>query len=77
VNKVKRSFIRVEADELTYPLHVILRYEIERDIVGGKMDVADLPRVWKERMRELLGVEVEDDANGCLQDVHWSGLAIG
>ena len=77
MNKVKRSFIRVEADELTYPLHVILRYEIERDIVGGKMDVADLPRVWKERMRELLGVEVEDDANGCLQDVHWSGLAIG
>jgi len=77
VNAVKQSFIRVEADELTYPLHVILRTEIERDIVNGKMTVEQLPDVWNRKMKEMLDVDVPDDAKGCLQDVHWSGLAIG
>jgi Zn-dependent M32 family carboxypeptidase len=77
VNTVKRSLIRVEADELTYPLHVILRTRIERDVVNGVANVKDIPGLWNEGMKELLDVDVPDDAQGCLQDVHWSGLAIG
>jgi len=77
VNHVNQGFIRVEADELTYPLHVILRTTLERDIVNGKMSVAELPQAWNALMKELLDVDVERDAQGCLQDVHWSGLAIG
>ena len=77
VNHVSPSFIRVEADELTYPLHVILRYNIERDILEGKLAVKDLPARWNGEMKELLNVEVPDDSKGCLQDVHWPSLAIG
>lgn len=77
INSVSKSEIRVEADELTYPLHVILRYNIERDVVEGKLDVKDIPTKWNELMKTMLDVEIEDDAKGCLQDVHWSGLAIG
>ena len=77
INTVKRSLIRVEADELTYPLHVILRTRIERDVVNGKVAVEDIPRLWNEGMKEMLDVEVPEDSKGCLQDVHWSGLAIG
>jgi len=71
------SLIRVEADELTYPLHVILRYNIERDVVEGRLDVKDIPARWNEGMKTMLNVDVPNDTKGCLQDVHWSGLAIG
>ena len=77
VNAVSPSFIRVEADELTYPLHVILRYQIESDIVAGDLNVKDIPQRWNTDMKRLLGVDVENDAQGCLQDMHWSALAIG
>eukprot|EP00986_Skeletonema_menzelii_P001492 scaffold390_cov149-Skeletonema_menzelii.AAC.19 len=71
------NLIRVEADELTYPLHVILRYNIERDVVAGKLDVADIPARWNADMKSLLDIDVPDDTKGCLQDIHWSCLAIG
>jgi carboxypeptidase Taq len=67
----------VEADELTYPMHVILRTEIEQDIFNGKLDVKDVNRVWNEKMQSMLGVTVSDDAQGCLQDVHWAAFAVG
>jgi len=72
VNKMQPSFIRVEADELTYGLHIILRYELERDLFEGRLEAKDLPEVWNARMKEYLGVDVPDDAHGVLQDVHWS-----
>ncbi|KAL7434943.1 hypothetical protein ACHAXH_006727, partial [Discostella pseudostelligera] len=71
------NLIRVDADELTYPLHVILRYNIERDVIAGKLDVVDIPARWNKDMERLLGVHVPDDTRGCLQDIHWSCLAIG
>jgi len=77
VNAVSRSFIRVEADELTYPLHVILRYQIERDVIQGKLQVKDIPKTWNTKMKEMLGVNVPNDTKGCLQDIHWSMMAIG
>ena len=77
MNSVEASPIRVEADELTYPLHVILRYNIERDVIEGKMGVEDIPKRWNEEMKKMLNVDIDNDALGCLQDVHWSGLAIG
>lgn len=77
VNSVSQSLIRVEADELTYPLHVILRYNIERDVVEGKLDVKDIPERWNKGMKELLDIDVPSDDKGCMQDVHWSSLAIG
>ncbi len=78
VNDVNpNNFIRVAADELTYPLHVILRYEIERELFSGRLDVRDLPAAWNERMRGYLGITPPDDAVGVLQDVHWSGGAFG
>lgn len=77
VNKVQPSLIRVEADEATYGLHIILRFELERAMIAGSVALKDLPEVWNARMKEYLGVEVPDDANGVLQDVHWSGGDIG
>jgi carboxypeptidase Taq len=75
VNRFGPSLIRVEADELTYNLHIILRFELERDIFAGRVDVNDLPEAWNAKMREYLGIDVSDDAHGVLQDVHWgSGL---
>jgi len=71
------NFIRVDADELTYPLHVIVRYEIERDLFGGALAVDDLPAAWRDRMVAWLGIAPPDDALGCLQDVHWSGGTFG
>ncbi len=76
-NRVEPSLIRVEADEVTYNLHVILRFELEAAIFEGALAVADLPEAWRQRSRELLGVEPPDDASGVLQDVHWSGGAFG
>ncbi len=69
--------IRVEADELTYHLHILVRFEIERDLVRGDLDVAEVPAVWKELMEEYLGLRPEDDAEGCLQDIHWTHGAFG
>lgn len=77
VNAVSKSLIRVEADELTYPLHIILRYNIEKDVIEGKMQVEDIPNRWNKNMKEMLGVDVPSDDKGCLQDVHWSSLAFG
>ena len=74
---VGRGFIRVDADEVTYPLHVILRYRLERAIIAGDLDVADLPGAWNEGMRALLGVTPPEDRLGCLQDIHWYDGAIG
>jgi carboxypeptidase Taq len=70
--RVSPSFIRVEADEVTYDLHIILRFELERRIINGDLPVSGIPAAWNEKVRELLGLEVPDDARGCLQDIHWS-----
>jgi carboxypeptidase Taq len=77
VNKMEPSLIRVEADEVTYNLHVILRFELEQELLAGTVELRDLPEEWNRRMEEYLGVEVPDDARGVLQDVHWSGGVIG
>eukprot|EP00197_Chlamydomonas_leiostraca_P002616 CAMPEP_0202858268 /NCGR_PEP_ID=MMETSP1391-20130828/873_1 /ASSEMBLY_ACC=CAM_ASM_000867 /TAXON_ID=1034604 /ORGANISM="Chlamydomonas leiostraca, Strain SAG 11-49" /LENGTH=522 /DNA_ID=CAMNT_0049537167 /DNA_START=116 /DNA_END=1684 /DNA_ORIENTATION=- len=71
------SYIRVESDEVTYPMHIILRYEIERGLLAGTIKVADVPAVWADKMREYLGVTPPDDAKGCLQDMHWSAGVFG
>lgn len=72
INKVQPSFIRVEADEATYNLHIMLRLELEIALIEGKLAVADLPEVWNQKMQEYLGVTPPDDARGVLQDIHWS-----
>jgi carboxypeptidase Taq len=77
VNKVHPSLIRIDADEVTYNLHIILRFELEQDLIEGSVDLRELPSVWNERMRDYLGVEVPDDAHGVLQDVHWAGGSLG
>jgi carboxypeptidase Taq len=77
VNRVRPDFIRVEADELTYDLHIILRSEIEAALMTGEIGVADLPALWAEKMRDSLGIEVPDDTRGVLQDVHWSHGYVG
>ena len=71
------NLIRVEADELTYHMHVILRFEIERDLIRGDLAVEDVPQVWNEKMEEYLGVRPDTDSEGCLQDIHWTNGAIG
>jgi carboxypeptidase Taq len=77
VNAVSRSLIRVEADETTYNLHIVLRFELELALIEGRLAVADLPAAWNERMASDLGVEVPDDASGVLQDIHWGAGALG
>ncbi len=77
VNRVSPSFIRVEADEATYGLHVILRFELEQELISGTLAIKDLPEAWNARFKEYLGLDVTDDALGVLQDVHWSFGAIG
>jgi carboxypeptidase Taq len=77
LNRVEPSFIRVEADEATYGLHIVLRFELEQELIAGTLSVDDLREAWNARVKEYLGLEVEDDALGVLQDVHWSGGAIG
>jgi carboxypeptidase Taq len=77
VRRVQRGFIRVDADEATYPLHVILRYRLERALVDGDLAVQDLPLAWNAGMRELLGAIPPDDRLGCLQDIHWPAGAFG
>ena len=77
VNTVTPSFIRIKADEVTYGMHVMLRFELEQEIVNGRVELRDLPEAWNAKMWDYLGVEVPDDAHGVLQDVHWSGGMIG
>lgn len=77
LNVCKTDFIRVEADEVTYPLHVILRYEIEKGLFDGSMQVSDLPDIWNELMRKYLDITPPNDTLGVLQDSHWSGGAFG
>jgi len=77
VNKVEPSLIRVEADELTYCLHVILRFELEVDLIDDKIMVGELPRLWSEKMDEMLGLVPSNDVEGVLQDMHWSGGSFG
>lgn len=76
-NTTKPSFIRVEADEGTYNMHIMIRFELERALVSGQMSVKDVPREWNKRYKDYLGIEVPDDRRGCLQDVHWSFGLIG
>ena len=77
VNKAQPSLIRTEADELTYCLHVMVRYEIEKQLIGGTLEAKDVPAVWAKLYKEYLGIEVPNDRDGCLQDSHWSGGAFG
>jgi carboxypeptidase Taq len=71
------NLIRVEADELTYHMHIVLRFEIERELIEGDLDVGDVPQVWNDKMEEYLGVRPDTDADGCLQDIHWSHGTFG
>ncbi|WP_159654626.1 carboxypeptidase M32 [Vibrio atypicus] len=76
--RVKKDFIRVDADELTYPAHVILRYEIERDLINGKIKHTDVPELWNQKMQQYLGLSTEGNfKNGCMQDIHWTDGAFG
>ena len=77
VNTATPSFIRVESDEATYNLHVMLRFELERALLSGKLEAAEVPLAWNARVKDALGLDVPDDARGCLQDVHWSFGLIG
>ncbi|GGL99201.1 carboxypeptidase M32 [Deinococcus aerophilus] len=77
VNTVQASLIRVEADELTYDLHIMLRVELERALIGGELEVRDLPEAWNARIKADLGLDVPDDARGVLQDIHWSAGMFG
>ncbi|MEZ8103321.1 carboxypeptidase M32 [Vibrio bivalvicida] len=76
--RVRKDFIRVDADELTYPAHVILRYEIERDLINGKIKHTDVPELWNQKMQQYLGLSTEGNfKNGCMQDIHWTDGAFG
>jgi len=77
INESKPSLIRIEADELTYPLHIMVRYEIEKGLFNDEIEVKDLPRIWNEKYEEYLGIRPEHDAQGVLQDVHWAGGSFG
>jgi carboxypeptidase Taq len=77
INKVKPSLIRVEADEVTYNLHVLVRFEIECDILMGALAIKDLPEAWNDKYETYLGIRPATDSEGCLQDVHWSQGSIG
>ena len=77
VNRVRRSFVRVDADETSYGLHVILRFELEQELISGRLSVADLPDAWNARFEELMGIPVPNDSLGVLQDAHWSGGGFG
>ncbi|WP_019241955.1 MULTISPECIES: carboxypeptidase M32 [Bacillus] len=77
INQSKPSLIRIEADELTYPLHIMIRYEIEKALINEEIEVADLPKIWNEKYKEYLGIEPKNDGEGVLQDVHWAGGSFG
>lgn len=77
LRRVSRSFIRVDADEMTYPAHVLLRFRLEQALLSGDLAVADLPAAWNDGLRDLLGITPPNDAQGCLQDIHWHAGLIG
>ena len=77
LTRVRRSAIRVDADELTYPLHVMLRYGIEKDLLDGRLAARDLPAAWNQAMADRLEVTPANDVEGCLQDIHWALGAFG
>ena len=77
INRVEPSLIRVEADEVTYNLHIMIRFELEKSLIAGDLAVKDLPEAWNARYRDDLGIEPPNDAQGCLQDIHWSAGLIG
>ncbi|MFJ7510276.1 carboxypeptidase M32 [Peribacillus simplex] len=77
INESKPSFIRIEADELTYPLHIMIRYELEKALFNGELEVKDLPEVWNEKYKDYLGIVPDNDAMGVLQDVHWADGSFG
>lgn len=77
VNEVKPDYIRVESDEVTYNLHIMLRYEMEKLIFNQELPVENIPETWNEMFKDWFGIEVNNDANGCLQDIHWSMAAFG
>jgi carboxypeptidase Taq len=77
INHVEPSFIRVEADEVTYNLHIMLRFELENEMLEGKVKIADVPEAWNAKMETYLGILPPDDAQGVLQDIHWSGGTLG
>src|SRR3954447_22046289 len=76
-NRVRRSLIRIEADEVTYNLHILIRFELELELFEGNLPLTELPEAWNARYRDYLGLKVPDDAHGVLQDVHWAGGAFG
>jgi carboxypeptidase Taq len=77
INAVEPSLIRVQADEVTYNLHILIRFELERALLDGDLQVADLPGAWNEKYAQYLGITPSHDAEGCLQDIHWSAGLIG
>ena len=78
ITRVKPGFIRVDADEVTYPAHVILRFEIERLLIEGEIEAEDIPALWDEKMLSLLGIDTRGNfTNGCMQDVHWTDGSFG
>lgn len=77
INSVQSSLIRTEADEVTYNLHIIMRFEIEKELLDGSIEAEDLPKIWNNKVKEYFGIKVPSDALGVLQDVHWSGGSIG
>ena len=77
INVVKPSYIRVDADEITYGLHIILRFEIEKELINNNFNISETPQLWNEKMEELLGIIPSNDAKGVLQDVHWAGGGFG
>ena len=77
VNRAECSLIRTEADELTYPLHVLIRYELEKEMMAGQLEAADIPAAWNAKYKVYLGVDVPCDREGCLQDMHWAGGDVG
>ncbi|MFZ0545669.1 MAG: carboxypeptidase M32 [Candidatus Promineifilaceae bacterium] len=77
INKVQPGFIRVEADELTYNMHIILRFEIEQDLLSGRLPVRDVPEAWNQKMKAFLGIVPKTNREGCLQDIHWAMVGFG
>ncbi len=77
INRTKPSAVRTDADELTYNLHIILRFEIERDLINRRLEAEDIPKVWNKKMKDLLNYDVQNDAEGVLQDIHWSDGLMG
>jgi len=77
VNRVERSKIRIESDEVTYNLHIVIRYELERDLFAGKISLDELPQVWNQKYADYLGVKIQDDSEGVMQDTHWSSGLYG